>query len=112
MVDAGGRRRRRRRARAGPCRGDVGIAPSRTCVGCRAVAPPDRLVRVVATPGGGLAVGRTLPGRGAWVCAGSDACVAAAARGKAFDRALRTTIGKEAVDELRSTLASRGRLGS
>jgi predicted RNA-binding protein YlxR (DUF448 family) len=76
------------------------------------VAGPDRLVRVVATPGGGLAVGRTLPGRGAWFCAGSASCVEAAARRKAFDRALRTTIRSEAVDELRSSLASRGRLDS
>ncbi|MGH9263946.1 MAG: YlxR family protein [Acidimicrobiales bacterium] len=87
------------------------MAPRRTCVGCRRVASPDELVRVVAQPGGGLAVGRTSPGRGAWLCAGSPACVAAAARRRAFDRALRTAVSPEAVDELGTTLAGRGRIG-
>ncbi|HEV2758913.1 MAG TPA: YlxR family protein [Acidimicrobiales bacterium] len=81
-------------------------------MGCRRVASPDQLVRVVAEPGGGLAVGRTRPGRGAWVCAGSPACVDAAERRKAFDRALRTTVHGHAVDEVRTTVAERGRLDS
>ena len=79
-------------------------------MGFRTGAPPDGLGRVVATRDAGLAVGRRLPGRGAWVCAGSEECLEMAARRKAFDRALRTTIRSEAVDELRSTLASRGRI--
>jgi predicted RNA-binding protein YlxR (DUF448 family) len=69
-------------------------------------------VRVVAVPGGGLATGRTLPGRGAWLCAGSPACVDAAARRKAFERALRTSVHTEAVDDLKTELARRGRLDS
>ena len=67
---------------------------------------------MVAVPGGGLAAGRTLPGRGAWLCAGSPACIEAAARRKAFERALRTTVRSQAVDELKTTLAPRGRLDS
>jgi predicted RNA-binding protein YlxR (DUF448 family) len=74
------------------------------------VASPDELVRVVARPGGGLAVGRTLPGRGAWLCTGSAACLEAAARRKAFDRALRTAIMADAVDELRTIVPERGRM--
>jgi predicted RNA-binding protein YlxR (DUF448 family) len=74
------------------------------------VAPPEELVRVVAVPGGGLATGRTLPGRGAWLCAGSPACIEAAERRKAFERALRTTVRSEAVDDLKTELAPRGRL--
>jgi predicted RNA-binding protein YlxR (DUF448 family) len=76
------------------------------------VATPDELVRVVAEPDGGLAVGRSKPGRGAWLCAGSPACVDAAERRKAFDRALRTTVPGHAVDNLRIMLAGRGRLES
>ena len=67
---------------------------------------------MVAVAGGGLATGRTLPGRGAWLCAGSPACVEAAKRRKAFDRALRTTVRSQAVDDLKTSLAPRGRLDS
>ncbi|HEX3621194.1 MAG TPA: YlxR family protein [Acidimicrobiales bacterium] len=86
------------------------MAPARTCVGCRRVASPDQLVRVVASPGGGLAVGRTLPGRGAWLCAGSASCLEAAAGRKAFDRALRTPIRADAVQDLRTSAPGRGRI--
>ena len=76
------------------------------------MAPPDELVRVVAQPGGGLAVGRTLPGRGAWLCAGSEACLHLAGRRKAFDRALRTPVRAGAVDDLKPRVLSRGRIES
>ena len=76
------------------------------------MASQDELVRVVVVPGGGLGTGRTLPGRGAWLCAGSPACLEAAERRKALERALRTTFHAGAVDDLKSTLASRGRLDS
>jgi len=46
------------------------------------------------------------------LCSGSAACVDAAERRKAFDRALRTTLDSGAVDALRSMLAERGRLDS
>ena len=64
--------------------------PTRTCVGCRATRPQSELVRVARLPDGALMVGRTLPGRGAWLCAGSVACFEAAVKRKAFARALRT----------------------
>jgi len=74
--------------------------PLRTCVGCRRVRPQAELVRVVATPTG-VQVGRGLPGRGAWLCAGSSACVEEAVRRRSLARALRTQVGEEAVERLR-----------
>jgi predicted RNA-binding protein YlxR (DUF448 family) len=74
------------------------------------VAPPEDLVRVVRTEDGGIEVGRTLPGRGAWLCAESPECVDAAARRKAFGRALRGRIDDGAVDALRTKLAERARI--
>jgi predicted RNA-binding protein YlxR (DUF448 family) len=81
-------------------------------VGCRRTAPPAALVRVVAGPGGSLQVGRSLPGRGAWLCAGTTACLETAVRRKAFDRALRMRLGEGAVEHLRTTLVGRGRIES
>jgi uncharacterized protein len=69
-------------------------------VGCRRVAHPDELVRVVRTPDGGLAMGRDRPGRGAWLCAGSPSCLELARRRKAFERALRGAVEVAAVDDL------------
>ena len=74
------------------------------------MAPVDGLVRVVAGPGGTLEVGRYLPGRGAWLCAGSPACLEAADRRRAFSRALRTEITNAAPAALRERLAGRGRM--
>jgi predicted RNA-binding protein YlxR (DUF448 family) len=96
------------------------------------VKAPEELVRVVASPGfvpergtgsvpergtgsvpergTGLAVGRDLPGRGAWLCAGSVACLELAARRGAFARALRTSVEPSAVASLREALAGRGRM--
>ncbi|MGI9080204.1 MAG: YlxR family protein [Acidimicrobiales bacterium] len=85
--------------------------PRRTCVGCRKVTSPDRLVRVVVAPGGRLAVGRNLAGRGAWLCADSPGCIDAAERRRAFSRALRTEITGASTAALRDMLAGRGRIG-
>ena len=74
------------------------------------MAAPGELVRVVAGPDGSLAVGRTLPGRGAWLCAGSASCLEAATRRKAFDRALRTRLDPGAVEGLGTSLLGRGTL--
>ncbi len=76
------------------------------------MAPVDELVRVVVGPDGTLATGRSLPGRGAWLCAGSVSCVDLAARRRAFARALRADVPAAAVDRLRTTLVERGRLES
>jgi len=57
-------------------------------------------VRVVRRDDGSLAVGRTLPGRGAWLCRGSVACVETARNRRAFERALRGPVPSGAVDRL------------
>ena len=68
----------------------------RTCVGCRATAPPDQLVRVTMedTEHGPRVVAdlhRRRGGRGAWVHATRE-CVTTAVRKKAFNRAFRTAV--------------------
>ncbi|MBV9410061.1 MAG: YlxR family protein [Acidimicrobiia bacterium] len=83
------------------------MAPSRTCVGCRRIRPQGELVRFVRTPDGLLAEGRTLSGRGAWLCRESPACVEAAVRRRAFGRALRGEIRPEAIERLRDSEADR-----
>ena len=57
-------------------------------------------MRVVRRDDGSLAVGRTLPGRGAWLCRGSTTCVETALKRRAFDRALRGPVSPGAVDGL------------
>lgn len=69
--------------------------PVRTCIGCRrrfAVAE-GRLVRVAIGPEGTAVIGRSLPGRGAWLCAVDRGCLDRALRTKALHRALRTDPG-------------------
>jgi len=61
-------------------------------------------VRLARTEGGRLAIGRDRPGRGAWLCRGSQECLERAVRGKAFDRALRCRVGEDEVAEVRSAL--------
>jgi predicted RNA-binding protein YlxR (DUF448 family) len=82
--------------------------PVRTCIGCRTKRPQPVLVRVVRTPDGALVVGRSLPGRGAWLCAATASeCAGQAARRRAFGRALRADVTPEAVESLRTLLANR-----
>ncbi len=57
------------------------------------------MVRVVRTEDGSLAIGRLLPGRGAWLCEGA-ACVGLAEKRRAFDRALRSPVSAAAVAAL------------
>ncbi len=70
------------------------------------------MVRVVRLGDGSLAPGRTLPGRGAWLCRGSVTCVDSAQKRRAFDRALRGPVAAGAVDGLRKALeGASGRTG-
>jgi len=57
----------------------------------------DGLVRVVRLTEGTLAVGRSLPGRGAWLCAEDPGCFERAMRRNAFGRAFRQPVCAEAV---------------
>ena len=78
--------------------------PVRTCVGCRSRRPQATLVRVVGIADRSLGVGRRLPGRGAWLCAGSVGCFEEAVRRRALARALRMEVTPEALAGLRATL--------
>jgi predicted RNA-binding protein YlxR (DUF448 family) len=76
------------------------------------VSPPSALVRVVAVDGDGVAVGRTLPGRGAWLCAGSEDCLERAVKRSALGRALRAPVAVDAAtaEPLRTMLAASARM--
>ena len=63
-------------------------------------------MRVVLDPAGRLEVGRSRPGRGAWLCAGSPACLEQAAGRRAFDRAFRRPVAPEAVQALAGALGT------
>jgi len=82
--------------------------PERTCIGCRRKAGPAGLVRLARRPDGSLAVGRSEPGRGAWLCAGSASCFDAAVRRRAFGRALRCDVPAHELERLRGKLLSEG----
>ncbi|WP_366525517.1 DUF448 domain-containing protein [Mumia sp.] len=78
---------------AAPSRARTGstiTGPQRTCIGCRRKAPQSELVRFVRGSDGSPVEGRTLPGRGAWLCQATlDACQSLALRRRAFARAFR-----------------------
>ena len=98
--DGGGRRLAARAAR-----------PVRTCVGCRRVAAVEELVRIRAHPRSGLALGAG-PGRGAWLCRSHPAaCLDEAQRRRAVERALRTPVRDDDIEQLARdwTLAISGR---
>ena len=62
-------------------------------------------------PDGSLATGRSLPGRGAWLCRGSAACLERAARRGAFERALRARLAPSAADGLSRLMSEAGDVG-
>ncbi|MQA35551.1 YlxR family protein [Modestobacter roseus] len=69
--------------------------PVRTCVGCRGRAPVTELLRVVVRDGGLTPdPRRRLPGRGASLHP-TEECLRAAARRRAFPRALRSSVPLE-----------------
>ena len=68
---------------------------------------PDELVRVTRQGDGSLAVGPTLPGRGAWLCRSSAACFDAALRRGAFARALRAPVADADVETARDQVLDR-----
>jgi predicted RNA-binding protein YlxR (DUF448 family) len=68
------------------------------------------LVRVVRTADGGLAAGRTLPGRGAWLHGERADCVDQAVKRGAFGRALKGRVKADAAKALRAQLSERARI--
>ncbi len=78
--------------------------PTRTCVGCRAEAPRDDLLRIARTPTGIVAdLERRAPGRGASVHR-TGSCLGVALAKGALARALGTGIGVEEVRKLRELI--------
>jgi predicted RNA-binding protein YlxR (DUF448 family) len=83
----------------------------RTCVGCRKAVPAESLVRLILTgsPVVQLVVvrpGRPRPaGRGAWLHPVA-ACISAAARSRAFDRAFRAPVGPVDVEALSAAVSA------
>ena len=81
-----------------------GIAPTRTCVGCRSALPADQLIRIVRLPGGALSVDRHGAGRGAWLCRDSPGCLDEAVRRHGFERAFAASIDADDLQQLRVQL--------
>jgi predicted RNA-binding protein YlxR (DUF448 family) len=63
-------------------------------------------VRLVAGPDGSVLVGRTLAGRGAWLCGGDLACLSRALRRKVVVKALGPLISEDAAAKLHDELRS------
>ena len=82
--------------------------PIRSCIGCRRRAPQDELTRVARRQDGSLAIGRTLPGRGAWLCAGSLPCFELAVRRRDFAKALRATVDEHDIERVRTEFLQSG----
>jgi predicted RNA-binding protein YlxR (DUF448 family) len=66
----------------------MGAGPLRTCVGCRRRREQHEMVRVALRPTGEVAIGRDVPGRGAYVCRDRN-CVEQAVRSGRLSHALR-----------------------
>ena len=66
----------------------MGAGPLRTCVGCRRKREQRGLLRVALRPTGEVAIGRDVPGRGAYVCR-DRACVEQALKSGRLSNALR-----------------------
>jgi predicted RNA-binding protein YlxR (DUF448 family) len=76
--------------------------PIRTCIGCRARRPQAELVRCVLDADGTARLDRHGPGRGAWLCGAG--CLGPAIRRRAFERAWRTQVRREALEALEHEL--------
>ncbi len=66
--------------------------PIRTCAGCRRRRGQSELTRITRAGDGTLCIGRTLPGRGAWLCQGSSECLDQAVRQGGFARSFRAQV--------------------
>lgn len=69
-------------------------APERTCVGCRRARAQSELIRLVLEDGRVRVARPSAPGRGAYLCP-DPACLAAAAKRRAFVRAFRGPAGAD-----------------
>lgn len=76
--------------------------PERMCVGCQQMRPKKELIRVVRTPDDTVAIDPTgkRSGRGAYICP-QEECLVKAVKARRLERALRSPIAPEVVEELR-----------
>jgi hypothetical protein len=91
--------------------GPTGSGPAfrlRTCIGCRRRFDPADLVRLSRGADGSIRVGPGT-GRGAWLCGPptTAACLEAAIRRRALDRALRGPVPTDEIEALRARLGEK-----
>lgn len=79
--------------------------PERTCVGCRRVASQSELIRVAKAADGSLQIGRSVPGRGAWLCRGSTECFERSLH-RNLARSLRVELSPDRVESFRARLSA------
>jgi predicted RNA-binding protein YlxR (DUF448 family) len=79
--------------------------PQRICVGCQQTKEKKELIRIVRTPDQQVMIDPSgkKSGRGAYVCR-DLACLKAALAGKRLQRALRTDLSAEILDDLKRVL--------
>ena len=83
----------------------MGVAPVRTCVGCRGTAPKSSLLRLVSSGAGQVVVDEPANARGRGAYVHRDlGCIDAALRRGSVARALRTGVGPDEVGRLRALL--------
>jgi predicted RNA-binding protein YlxR (DUF448 family) len=58
------------------------------------------MTRITRRPDGRMAIGRSEPGRGAWLCTDAPECFRDAQRRNAFARALRAPVTDEQIEQL------------
>ncbi len=61
---------------------------------------------MTATPTGDLVVGRSHPGRGAWLCRDRPDCLELAVRRRGLERALRRPVAPGGIDGLRRAMGA------
>jgi len=79
--------------------------PLRTCIGCGAIKPKKDLRRIVRTASGQVVVDPSgkLSGRGAYLCF-NDGCLERAIKKKRLSEALKTPIGEDLIEQLRTKI--------
>ena len=87
--------------------GQTKHVPARRCVGCREMKDKKDLVRVLRTTEGTVEIDRTgkKNGRGAYLCANAS-CLEAAIRSKGLERALKTAVTREILEELKKEIGA------
>lgn len=80
----------------------------RTCVACRSSDDKGEFIRIVKASDGEITIDPTgkKPGRGAYLCRNSS-CIAAAAKKRMLDRALRASVPQQVMEELRQVAEER-----